>query len=67
METLIVQAKDQKELETVKAVLRALKVSFKKENEISQDLVKIIESGRADAKAGKTTVIKSNDDLWRLD
>lgn len=67
METLIVEAKDQKELETVKAVLKALNVSFKKENTISQGLVDVIERGRADAKAGRVTVIKSNDDLWKLD
>lgn len=66
METLIVEAKDHRELATVKAVLKALKVSFRKEVAISRDLIDVIEKGRADAKAGRTTTIKPGD-LWKLD
>lgn len=66
MGTLIVEAKDRRELATIKAVLKALNVSFRKENLISRDLIDVIEKGRADAKAGKTTIIKSGE-LWKLD
>lgn len=67
METLIIEAKDTKELATVKAVLKALNVSFRKENTVSEELIDVIEKGRDDVKAGRTTIIKSSADLWKLD
>lgn len=67
MQTLIVQPKDRKELAAVKAALRALGVSFKKEEVEPYDpeFVAKIERSKADARAGKTTTIKPAD-IWNL-
>ncbi len=60
METLIVEAKDQKELATVQAVLKALKVSFRKEDKSSYDptFVAKIEQSVQEVKEGKVTRVK---------
>ncbi|RYX87455.1 hypothetical protein EON73_01385 [bacterium] len=67
METLIVEPKNRKQLSAIKAFLKALDVSFRKDNEVSKELAEVIERGRQDAKSGRTTVIKSSADLWKLD
>lgn len=63
METLIVQPKDQKQLATVEAILKALDVTFKKgeSSEYDADFIKKIEKSKAQVKAGKTTKIKPAD------
>ena len=65
METLIVNPKNQKQLDAVEAVLKALNVSFKKEETYNPEFVEKIEKSRAEAKAGKTTTIKPSD-IWNL-
>lgn len=63
METLIVEAKDQKELATVQAVLKALKVSFRKEDRSLYDpgFVAKIEQSVQEVKQGKVTRVKKED------
>lgn len=67
METLIVHPKNQKQLATVEAILKALDIAFKKEEEsqYNPDFVTKIEKSRAEVKAGKTTKIKPAD-IWNL-
>lgn len=63
MQTLIVQPKDRKQLAAVKAALKALGVSFKKEEVEPYDpefVAKILKS-KAEVIAGKTTVVKPGD------
>lgn len=63
MQTLIVQPKNRKELAAVKAALKALGVSFKKEEvgPYDPEFVAKIEKSKADVRAGKTTVVKPGD------
>ena len=63
MQTLIVQPKNRKELAAVKAALKALGVSFKKEEVGSYDpeFVARIERSKAEVRAGKTTTVKPED------
>ena len=67
METLIVHPKNQKQLATVEAILKALDVAFKKEeeNQYNPDFVAKIEKSRSEVKAGNTTKIKPAD-IWNL-
>ena len=65
METLIVNPKNQKQLDAVEAVLKALHVSFKKEQPYNSEFVTKIEKSKAEARAGKTTKIKPSD-IWNL-
>jgi len=67
METLIVQPKNQKQLETVEAILKALDVTFKKGESSKYDpaFVNKIEKSKAEVKAGNTTKIKPAD-IWNL-
>ena len=63
MQTLIVQPKNRKELAAVEAALKALAVSFKKEEVEPYDpeFVAKIERSKAEVSAGKTTKIKAED------
>jgi len=60
METLIVEAKDEKELATVRAVLKALKVSFRKGDKTiyAPDFVAKIEKSVQEVKDGKVTRVE---------
>jgi hypothetical protein len=69
METLIIQPKTQKQLSAIKAVLKALDVSFKKEEESQYDpafVAKILE-GDEDFKAGKGKMMSIDElnSLWK--
>ncbi len=66
METLIVQPKNQKQLAAVKAVLRALDISFKKENESPYDpeFVAKIEKSRKQVKEGNFVTVDPKKSLW---
>jgi len=73
METLTVHPKNKKQLATVEAVLKALGVVFKKENEAElterektinlygKEFVEKIERADADIKAGRVTHVKPED------
>lgn len=63
MQTLIVQPKDRKELAAVKAALKALGVSFKKEEVEPYDpeFVAKIERSRQEVKEGKFSSVKEED------
>ncbi len=63
METLIVEPKNQKQLTAIKAFLKALDVSFRKENESPYDLefVAKIERSKEEVKKGKVTRVKKED------
>lgn len=66
METLIVRPKNQKQLATVQAVLKALDVAFEKEEKSSYDLefvAKILEGSKEIAEGRGTTI--TLDDLWK--
>ncbi len=66
METLIVHPKNQKQLAAIEAVLKALNVTFiKEENYYDPEFVAKIEKSKAEAKAGKVIVIKPAD-IWNL-
>lgn len=67
MQTLIVQPKDRKELAAVKAALKTLGVSFRKEEvePYNPEFVAKIERSKAEARAGKTTTIEPAD-IWKL-
>jgi hypothetical protein len=69
METLIVQPKSKKQLSAVKAILKALDVSFKKtnENQYDQAFVDEILQGDEDFKAGrgKKMTIEELNGLWK--
>lgn len=55
METLIVEPKNRKQLETVEAILKALDVSFKKEakNPYNPDFIKKIKKSQKQAAEGE--------------
>lgn len=63
MKTLIVEAKDEKEFATVQAVLKALKVSFRKADKSPYDpaFVAKIEQSVQEVKEGKVTRVKKAD------
>ena len=63
MEKLIVQPKNQKQLAAIKAFLKALDVSFRKEEEspYNKDFVAKIERSKGEVKKGKVTRIKKED------
>lgn len=68
METLVFQSDNQEKLEALKAVARALKISFKSEKPTyNPEFVAKIEQGRKDKKAGKGVVISQEelDSLWK--
>lgn len=66
METLIVQPKGKKQLATVKAVLKALDVTFKKEkgSHYNPEFVAKILKGSKEISEGKGTKIPL-EDLWK--
>ena len=63
METLIVEPKNQKQLAAIKAFLKALDVSFRKEKEspYNTDFVAKIERSKEEVKEGKVTRVKKED------
>jgi hypothetical protein len=67
METLIVKPKNKKQLDAVEAVLKALNVAFKKEEEkaYNEEYAAKIEKSSAEIKADKTTKIRPAD-IWNL-
>lgn len=66
METLIVRPKNQKQMATVEAVLKALNVTFQKEekNGYSPEFVAKILEGSKEIAEGKGTKIPL-EDLWK--
>lgn len=66
MATLIVETKSPEQLTAVEAVLKLLKVSFKKAEDTPYDpeFVEKILQGRKDVKDGKGVKIKTSD-LWK--
>lgn len=66
METLIVQPKNKKQLEAVKAFLRALDISFKKETQslYNPEFVAKIERSRQQIKGGYYVTIDQGKSLW---
>ena len=65
METIIVHPKNQKQSATIEAVLKALDVSFKKEEDTynPEFVAKILESYEK-AKKGEVITIKDPKDIW---
>lgn len=63
METLIVHPKNQKQLEAVEAVLKALDVTFQKErrSQYNPDFIAKIEKSKQEVKEGKLTRVKKED------
>ena len=65
METLIVHPDSKEKLTTLKAFMKALKISYKKEKQpYNPEFVAKILQGDEDIKAGRTKKIKL-DDLWK--
>ena len=66
MESLIVHPKNQKQLDAIMAVFKALDVPFKKgtESPYSPEFVKMILQGEEDIKNGKGVKI-ATEDLWK--
>lgn len=66
MESLIVHPKDQKQLNAVKAILKALDVSFKRElsSPYNPEFVAKIKRGEKAAKAGKSVKVDV-ENLWK--
>lgn len=66
METLIVRPKNQKQMATVEAVLKALNINFQKEekNEYNPEFVAKILEGSKEIAEGKGTKI-ALEDLWK--
>ena len=63
METLIVEPKNQKQLAAIKAFLKALDVSFRKEevSPYNTDFVAKIKRSKKGVKEGKVTRVKKED------
>ena len=66
METLKIQTEDQEQLNTVKAILKALKVPFEvsQESTYNPEFVAKIKESEHQAKEGRLKAIKT-DDLWK--
>lgn len=65
MDTLIVQPENETQQATVEAVLKALKVSFKKSKKgYAPDFVKKIKTSETEFKKGKFKTIPTSD-LWK--
>jgi hypothetical protein len=68
METIVVHPKNQKQLAAVEAVLKALNVTFKKEEErllYNPEFIAKMKQSDQDVKAGRTTKIEPAD-IWNL-
>lgn len=65
METLTIHTEDKEQLETVKAVLKALKVPFEvsRESPYDPDFVAKIREGEKEFEEGRSTTIKTTEDL----
>jgi hypothetical protein len=66
METLIIQPKNKKQMEAIKAVLNALNISFKKEEESPYDprFVTKINTARKNIEKGEYVTIDPKKSLW---
>ena len=65
MESLTIHPENKAQLTAVKAVLKALKISFEKnENSYNPEFVKKIKESEADFANGKFETIKT-EDLWK--
>ncbi|HZY37622.1 MAG TPA: DUF2683 family protein [Mucilaginibacter sp.] len=65
METLIVHPKSRKQLATVEAILKALDVSFKKEEEpYNPEFVAMILESYKQAQKGEVVTIKDPKNIW---
>ena len=66
METIIVHPKNQKQLATIEAILKALDVSFSKEEKSPYNpaFVAKIKESIEQVKQGKVTVIKDPKNIW---
>jgi hypothetical protein len=66
METLIVHPKSRKQLATVEAILKALDVSFKKEEEdtYNPEFVAMVLESYKQAKKGEVVTIKDPKNIW---
>ena len=66
METIIVHPKSRKQLETVEAILKALDVSFKKEEKspCNPEFVKKVLDSYERAKKGEVITIEDPKNIW---
>ena len=66
MDTIIVHPKSKKQMETVEAILRALDVSFKKEEtgSYSPKFVKTVLESYEKAKKGDVVIIDNPKNIW---
>jgi hypothetical protein len=65
METLIVRPGSKEQLTAIKAVMKAMKISFeRKESGYDPEFVKMIQQGDEDLKAGKGISVDV-DNLWK--
>ncbi len=65
METLIVHPKSRKQLATVEAILKALDVSFKKEEDTyNPEFVAMVLESYKQAKKGEVVTIKDPKNIW---
>jgi len=67
MDALLVQPENTDQLNTLKAILRALKVNYtiqKEKNPYDPKFVEKIRASEADVRAGRVKSIKT-DDLWK--
>ncbi len=64
METLIVHPDNEAQLTAVKAVLKALNISFEKKKYYDSDFVKKIKDSETSFRKGKFKTVKT-EDLWK--
>ena len=65
METLIVHPENKEQLTAIKAVMKALKISFEeKKAEYDPEFIKMIQQGDEDIKAGKGVKVDIHN-LWK--
>jgi hypothetical protein len=66
METLIVHPKNKKQMETIEAILKALEVSFEKEEKSPYDpaFVAKVRESYEQAKQGMVVTIKDPKNIW---
>lgn len=61
METLIVRPENKEQLTAIKAVMKALKISFEIESDYDPEFVKMIQQGDEDIRAGKGVKVNINE------
>jgi hypothetical protein len=64
METLIVSPKNQKQLDAIEAVLKALNVSFKKEEAYSPEFIAKIEKSKKEVAKGNYITVDPSKSIW---